>query len=449
MSFIYNLLHCTVDAVDTTPQTPSSSPIPICPEAKDKFNCSADWLSQILGKSIESFNIKPVGGGMTTQAYRINYMTEEKEESVFLKYLVLEGDRKFLQRLMNFFSELSLDKLSKKEAYFYTNLSSIYNEHGIQTPRPLYVALEGKFIPIMDLIGFTSDFRGVICMEDLGKCECFGVTTTLPDQYATFITQKLAQFHSLNWNQTINPESASEYRPEAYMEFFGLRPQNFLTKKLNLKQVQQQIQLWKEDYSFVDEPIIKDALIAFHQHPDLLSQYNTNNNLSSGPLFQHQTFLHGDFHSGNILFKTEPSQEDKETKEIKEAVLIDWQCFGTGHASTEFSYFIGNVAFDPERDLKLMKIYYEELTKKVNPLEYPWEVFQREVEIRSVQFAVTGFNIFFKYSPEDFKKFRSVFEKRGVDMDEFINGYRSKFLRFAHVMEKWNQENILERIDAF
>jgi len=35
------------------------------------------------------------------------------------------------------------------------------------------------------------------------------------------------------------------------------------------------------------------------------------------------------------------------------------------------------VEYDPERDLKLMKIYYEELTKRVRPEDYPWEVFQR------------------------------------------------------------------------
>jgi len=42
-----------------------------------------------------------------------------------------------------------------------------------------------------------------------------------------------------------------------------------------------------------------------------------------------------------------------------------------------------------------------------------------------------------------------MFEKKGITMEKIINSYRSKFLRFAKIMEKWAQQNILERIEEF
>jgi len=117
--------------------------------------------------------------------------------------------------------------------------------------------------------------------------------------------------------------------------------------------------------------------------------------------------------------------------------------------STEFSYFINNVEFDPERDLKIMKIYYEELIKTVKPEEYPWEVFQREVEIRNIQIVINTFNFFFKYSPESIKKMAVIFEKRGIKLDELLKQFRTKFMRFAYIFQKWERENILDRMEEF
>jgi len=110
---------------------------------------------------------------------------------------------------------------------------------------------------------------------------------------------------------------------------------------------------------------------------------------------------------------------------------------------------LANVDFDADGDLKLMKIYYEELTKTVKPEEYPWEVFQREVEIRNLQFVMGNIKMF-AMTPEKFKKFmKPLFEKGGMEMDIYLTGLRSKYFRFAHIMEKWIQENILERIEEF
>jgi hypothetical protein len=284
MSFnLYNLLNCTVDAVDTTiPQT-KSNPIPICSEAKENFNCNTDWLSRILGYPIESFEIKPVSGGFTTQSYRINFTTSQEnvqQTSVFLKYIILENDRPFFSRLISYIAKLNLESMSQREVFFYNHLHDSFNTHGIQTPRPVYTQLEGSVPVILDLLGFQADFRGVICMEDLGKCQNFPLGNPVPEKYASFISAKLAQLHSLNWYQPIHCDLPSEYQPDAYIHFFQLNP-SFLSKKNpNKEETIQRINSWKDVLSFINEPQITKALITMSEHKDLLLKYCTNDKLS-------------------------------------------------------------------------------------------------------------------------------------------------------------------------
>jgi len=80
--------------------------------------------------------------------------------------------------------------------------------------------------------------------------------------------------------------------------------------------------------------------------------------------------------------------------DAQDLVMCDWQGYGIGHPSTEFVYFLSFVDIEPGRDEKLMRVYYEELTKKVLPEEYPWKVFERECEIRTLGLAVSTFNLF-------------------------------------------------------
>jgi hypothetical protein len=289
-------------------------------------------------------------------------------------------------------------------------------------------------------------------LQDLGQCENFSLRNRIPEKYAFYLSTKLAQLHALNWYQQIHPNFPSEFKPDAYIHFFQL-PQGILTRNPNPKETIQRLNWWKNDCAFLNEPQIRNALMTFSEHKDILLKYCTNDKLTSGPLFQCRTFLHGDFHSGNILFKTVPSQEDAESKDIKEAFLVDWQCFGYGHPSTEFSYFLANAELEADGDLKIMKRYYEELTITVKHEEYPWEVFQREVEIRNLQIVMVSFNMFFSKTPEELKKMMEyLVDKRGmglVDMDFYISGLRNKYFRFAYTMDKWIKENILERIEEF
>jgi len=125
-------------------------------------------------------------------------------------------------RVFNVFSNLGLENGSRKEAFFYNHLYDSFHNHGIQTPRPLYVVLEDKGdLPVpLYLLGFPSDFRGVICLEDLGQCENFSVGSFLPENHAISSSVQLAQLHALNWTQPIHPNFPSEYKPDAYFHFF-------------------------------------------------------------------------------------------------------------------------------------------------------------------------------------------------------------------------------------
>jgi hypothetical protein len=265
MSFIKNLFNFTVETtIDTIPQT---QPIPICEEAQEKFNCNADWLSQVLGKSISSFNIKPVGGGFTTQSYRINYTSEGNvgETSVFVKYLIREKDESFMMRLIGLISNLNVEPLSRKEVFFYNHLQGIFNDHGIRTPRPVYVALEdnGDFPKLIALMGIQKHFRGLIMMEDLGQCQNFGAGTPIPEKYAILSAAKLGQLHALNWYKPIHPEFPVDYLPDAYVHFFNFHEPNFLNRNLDKDEMMERLNWWKNECPFLQEESIRDALMAY------------------------------------------------------------------------------------------------------------------------------------------------------------------------------------------
>jgi len=257
-------------------------------------------------------------------------------------------------RLVALMTKLNLEPLSRKEVYFYNHLQPFFNKQGIRTPNPLYVALEdhGDLPMLFNLMGFQNDFRGVIMMEDIGHCENFPIGTPIPEKYAMASAVKLSRLHALNWYQPMHPNFPSDYAPDAYIHFFNFNQINFFTANLNKSEMIERLDWWKLEAPYIQESPIREALISFSSHKDLLLKYHTNNKLQSSRLFQHLTFLHGDFHSGNLLFITQDPEDSELSKFIKEIVICDWQCFGYGHPSTEFSYFINNVEFDPERDLK-------------------------------------------------------------------------------------------------
>jgi len=195
----------------------------------------------------------------------------------------------------------------------------------------------------------------------------------------------------------------------------------------------------------LNEPQLRDSLYTFSDQYSKVSKYFHNDVSRSGPLFKQKTFLHGDLQIGNLFFVTEPSKDNPLLKEVKEVIFTDWQNYGYGHPSTEFVYFLANVDPDPARDLNLMRVYYEELTKTVPPQEYPWPVFLREVEIRTLGLGVSSFNML-RESPGVYRKNR---EGHGGtnDMEEVVYSFIPRLDRFSRVVQKWKNENRWDRIE--
>jgi len=192
------------------------------------------------------------------------------------------------------------------------------------------------------------------------------------------------------------------------------------------------------------DPKIRDALLTFAEHyPTLSQKYFTNHRLTSGPLFRHSTLLHGDFHLGNLFFETESKDS---MKLIKNVYVIDWQHYGIGHPSTEFVFFLSWTKPDEDSDLKLMKVYYEELTKKISPEIYPWKVFERECEIRTLGLAVSVFNMYTN-TPENAERISKLLSRNGVDLSQIAEVRLTCISRLANVVEKWKKEKIFENVD--
>jgi len=340
----------------------------------------------------------------------------------------------------------SKEHLGRKEAYFYTKLRTAINNQGIHTPYPYYVVLEdyGDRSAIFALLGFKTRFRGVFLLEDVGEYDSFSIGKTIPEHYAHTAVKKLAHLHAMNWNTPI--PNLPDAIPEGYLQWFNFSP-NMFTKYPNKKNVTNRLQLWEGYCSTFTEPQIKDALYTFSDQYSKLLKYFNNDPSNSGPLFKNTTFLHGDLQSVNLFFITQPSKVNPLMKDIKDIIFCDWQCYGYGHPSTEFVFLLSQVEPDPDRDLRLMKLYYEELTKIVPPEVYPWPVFLREVEIRTLGLGVSSFNIF-RESPDVSRQRRQNFGKSGgVGFEETIGAVLPRIHRFAQVVEKWKREDIFDRIE--
>jgi len=209
----------------------------------------------------------------------------------------------------------------------------------------------------------------------------------------------------------------------------------------NKEKTIQRINKWEKQEPIFTDPKLRDSLITFADHyPTLSEKYFNNKISSSGNLFRHSTFLHGDYHAGNMFFDTKPNEN-------MTVYVCDWQAFGIGHPSTEMAYLLGMVEPDPALDLRLMRVYYDELTKKISPEEYPWKVFERECEIRTMGLAVSTFNMFRDTPEKTQNRSKFITARNGLDPHELVTSRLPSLHRFANVVEKWSNENIFQNVD--
>jgi len=311
-------------------------------------------------------------------------------------------------------------------------------ELGIKSPKPFYLEIQdyGGRSPLLYLMGFRTWFRSVMILEDLGQHKSWSIGNHIPDECADIAAKNLAKLHSSFWDNTqlklINPDMNWTAVIETFLEK-GIpypKKKEIVTERLNN---------WQETHPIFKDPEIRSTLISLTNLYSKISDHQKTH----GSFFSHSTLLHGDFHPGNMFFVTDP-----ETKKVNDAIFIDWQIYGFGNPSTEFAYFLSNnVKPDPARDQRLMKIYYDELTQKVSPDSYPWEVFVREVELRSMVFVASGMNMI-KQTPQQSEEKAKIMKKEGIDQKEYLEMQTvSNFQRANYILQKWQKEKFIEELE--
>jgi len=152
-----------------------------------------------------------------------------------------------------------------------------------------------------------------------------------------------------------------------------------------------------------------------------------------------------------IFFFKDPNRTDPNLHDI---VVCDWQVYGAGDPATEFVYFLNNVEFDPDRDLKLMKVYHSELLKRVPELSeqnYPLENFQTECDIRFMGYAMTFLNMIIRDDREKSEKRKQSLQKHNAEFFAESDKVGKQILsnttqRFGYYSQKWIKDETFSKI---
>jgi len=307
---------------------------------------------------------------------------------------------------------------------------------------------------LQHFLGYTSGFKSVLILQDLsnGYRTC-NLGNKLNEESSIIAAKKLAQLHSIFWNKTNTLPIPKEYiGTNAYNLFFNLDSNWF--SKIRLDKEKMEIRF--NDYQsvvkeFNDENIRSGYYKLSEYYPKISALYSqTNNQSDSMELFKHKTILHGDFHAGNLFFK-DPNRTDPNLHDI---VVCDWQVYGAGDPATEFVYFLNNVEFDPDRDLKLMKVYHSELLKRVPELSeqnYPLENFQTECDIRFMGYAMTFLNMIIRDDREKSEKRKQSLQKHNAEFFAESDKVGKQILsnttqRFGYYSQKWIKDETFSKI---
>jgi len=199
----------------------------------------------------------------------------------------------------------------------FTNICEIgFFEIGFKTPFVYYAGIEdnGRRNLLLNLMGFSSNFRALLVMEDLCEHKIFGLTNPITADYAFAAARNLANLHGAFWDDKAKALSKDKLSDPLFYPLFWKT-----NKFARYPQTKEEVRTIFKNWAQAD-PIFQDRQIqiSFETFVDVypkLVKYFTNNKLTSGPLFRHHTFLHGDYHSGNLFFVTEPKK--KKIKRLK------------------------------------------------------------------------------------------------------------------------------------
>jgi len=282
----------------------------------------------------------------------------------------------------------------------------------------------------------------------LGKYKGFRLSSSWPDEYAYVAVRKLAKLHAEYWGDKSNvfTESPEFKKFVPYIYFMTFTVNRWTRYPQTKEQVRKRFRNWASAYPVFQNPTAQELMETFVDIFPKLIKYFNNDIAKSGPLFRQHTFLHGDYNPGNLFFDIETPTEEDQTPQFKDLILIDWQGYGVGHPSTELAWFLGFIAPDMDRDMRLVQMYYEELTKIVPREIYPFEVMMREVEIRTMGLGISSFNNF-DPSPEEMKKRDKTFSRNGLQSEDFLTSRSFSVIRMSRFLEQWQKAGILQNLD--
>eukprot|EP01124_Arcella_intermedia_P014429 TRINITY_DN20851_c0_g1_i1.p1 TRINITY_DN20851_c0_g1~~TRINITY_DN20851_c0_g1_i1.p1 ORF type:complete len:417 (+),score=111.50 TRINITY_DN20851_c0_g1_i1:34-1251(+) len=344
--------------------------------APSKFDCSAKFVEQVLGREVTAVKVSYPPQGWSRGLCRLELEPVGLvPESVVVKYDAVDnGKHNAFHRVLKFIS-LTIDKSNKREVYFYQNIKKIVQSKGVCTPECFYCdTTDSSFLNV--LLDSKTSFLTLI-LEDLKDYSNYTVATPVPESNVLQSIISLARIHGSCWNNAqLLPE---EYKtPPIFSPMVDIKgnvPSFTGMKELideNAQYLGCDTEQLKEAFSYVIPYYVK--VMRYYNY----FAYKPDPKARNGKLFQHFTLLHGDYHSGNIFFRPEDKPDLP-----KDIIHIDWQCYGLGPCAGELMYFLCTIPMDPSGHDELIQTYHEELLKVLEqPAEYyPLEILKEEVEI--------------------------------------------------------------------
>ncbi|XP_047534562.1 uncharacterized protein LOC125069202 [Vanessa atalanta] len=320
---------------------------------KDNYKCDKILLneefSEALKKTIHEIitrvkyvhynvtvrKITTGGNNFLGELYEIDIDGEtsetKNENNIFLKRIIQNDD----------FRIYSIPEVYKKEAFFYKELSKIFNE-----------LQENVNIPAEDRFKMVKSYEEtndeVIILENLTKknFKTMFRMDVMSIEFAKLSIEQLAKFHGLSF--------ALQKK----------RPEYFETKIKTIKQSMVYDDYWNEFVTKMCElsvsklnDVTKEKISKFFEYS--LDKYPKYMN---GLHSQIKCLCHGDYKMNNIIFKEEDGK-------ITEAIPIDFQQIYFGCPVIDLIYFIYAASdrdFRKQHLYHLKDLYYETLTRFLN-----------------------------------------------------------------------------------
>jgi hypothetical protein len=276
---------------------------------------TADWLSAVLGGSVDSFELEQigVGVGLLGRLYRVTLRGTGVPASVVAKFPTLdEGAR------ANVTTPLG----------FYSNEVSFYNEGAKLTPIGTAKVFTAQFDEP------TGDF--VLVLEDIADRRCEDQTVGCSVESAEIAIDALCRVHARWWN--------SDFAELPWIKSYVTPPYPQIIAATFA-------QSWPVALDIVGQHLPGDVKAFGDRFADLVPWFLER--ASEPPV----TLCHGDFRLDNLFYATKPEHQP--------VTALDWQICFRGNPGYDLGYFISqSLATDTRRQIEtdLIDRYARDIT---------------------------------------------------------------------------------------